>query len=117
MIVKKGEYIMRKRGKKLVAMALATSMALGTVSMQAFAEESKTTETVQDGEFTTEITTTTATDSNATSVKVTVTVETETKNQAGEVVKTSSSEEGTEVKTEEITNPTDEVEVPLAQFL
>ena len=30
---------MRKRGKKLVAMALATSMALGTVSMQAFADE------------------------------------------------------------------------------
>ena len=104
MIVKKGEYIMRKRGKKLVAMALATSMALGTVSMQAFADEpvvNKETISNEDG-TTTEITTTTATDSNATPVTVTVTVKQDTKDSEGNLL--SSTVDGTETKewTEEV---------------
>ena len=40
---------MRKNAKKLLAMTMATSMALSSMGIQAFAEESKTAETVQDG--------------------------------------------------------------------
>ena len=79
---------MRKRGKKLVAMALATSMALGTVSMQAFANEPVI-----------------ATESNAienadgTTTEQTITTTTTTNPETGNVM--------VEVKIEETTDDTD----------
>ncbi len=87
---------MRKRGKKLVAMALATSMALGTVSMSAFADEPNTSVATdsnailnEDGTTTDQtITTTTTTDSETgnVTVKVEITENTSGTNTDGAVV-------------------------------
>ncbi len=74
---------MRKRGKKLVAMALAMSMAVSTVSMQALADESVTSvatdsNAVENADGTTTnqtITTTTTTDPETGKVTVNVVIE------------------------------------------
>ena len=106
MIVKKGEYIMRKRGKKLVAMTLATSMALGTVGMQAFANEptiaTSSNAIVNDNGTTTEqaITTTTTTDPETGKVTVNVVIENtlkDTNAEDGVVISGSSESEKTTV--------------------